>query len=183
FNILLQVPDDGHITDSKGRKVSFKNTVLVMTSNAGAQRIMEPKNLGFGAGDTAEKTYDRMKSSVMEEVRKIFKPEFINRIDEIMVFHPLTRDDMTRIVTLLASNLTARCRTQMGIELSLTPTLKKYIVDKYSDAKMGARPLKRAIQSFVEDELAQEILAGHIHEGDKVTASVSGGKIRFKTGR
>ncbi len=183
FNILLQVLDDGHITDSKGRKVSFKNTILVMTSNAGAQRIMEPKNLGFGAGDTAEKTYDKMKSSVMEEVKKIFKPEFINRIDEIMVFHPLTRDDMTRIVTLLASNLTSRCRTQMGIELSLTPTLKKYIVDKYSDAKMGARPLKRAIQSFVEDELAQEILAGNIHEGDKVTATVSGGKIKFKTGR
>ena len=179
FNILLQVLDDGHITDSKGRKVSFKNTILVMTSNAGAQRIMAPKNLGFGSGDTAEKTYEKMKSSVMEEVRKIFKPEFINRIDEIMVFHPLNTDDMTRIVTLLAANLAARCRNQMGIELKFTPALKKHIVDKYSDAKMGARPLKRAIQSNVEDELAQEILAGHIHEGDRVTATVSGGKIKF----
>ncbi|SCX84843.1 ATP-dependent Clp protease ATP-binding subunit ClpC [Lachnospiraceae bacterium XBB2008] len=179
FNILLQVLDDGHITDSKGRKVSFKNTILVMTSNAGAQRIMAPKNLGFGSGDTAEKTYEKMKSSVMEEVRKIFKPEFINRIDEIMVFHPLNTDDMTRIVSLLAANLAARCRTQMGIELKFTPALKKHIVDKYSDAKMGARPLKRAIQSNVEDELAQEILAGHIHEGDRVTATVSGGKIKF----
>ena len=179
FNILLQVLDDGHITDSKGRKVSFKNTILVMTSNAGAQRIMSPKNLGFGSGDTAEKDYEKMKSSVMEEVKKIFKPEFINRIDEIMVFHPLNTDDMTRIVTLLASNLAARCRTQMGIELKFTPALKKHIVEKYSDAKMGARPLKRAIQSNVEDELAQEILAGHIHEGDSVTATVSGGKIKF----
>ncbi|MBO4900755.1 MAG: ATP-dependent Clp protease ATP-binding subunit [Lachnospiraceae bacterium] len=179
FNILLQVLDDGHITDSKGRKVSFKNTILVMTSNAGAQRIMSPKNLGFGSGDTAEKTYEKMKSSVMEEVKKIFKPEFINRIDEIMVFHPLNTDDMTRIVALLASNLAARCRTQMGIELKFTPALKKHIVEKYSDAKMGARPLKRAIQSNVEDELAQEILAGHIHEGDRVTATVSGGKIKF----
>ena len=179
FNILLQVLDDGHITDSKGRKVSFKNTVLVMTSNAGAQRIMEPKNLGFGSGDTAEKSYDRMKSAVMEEVKKIFKPEFINRIDEIMVFHPLTKDDMTRIVTLLAANLAARCRTQLGIELTFSAALKKHIVEKYSDAKMGARPLKRAIQTHVEDELAQEILNGNIHEGDKVTATVSGGSIKF----
>lgn len=179
FNILLQVLDDGHITDSKGRKVSFKNTILIMTSNAGAQRIMEPKNLGFGAGDSAAKTYDRMKSSVMEEVKKLFKPEFINRIDEIMVFHPLTENDLKKIVKLLSRNLSNRCREQMGIDLSMSDTLCKYIVDKYSDPKMGARPLKRGIQSFVEDALAEEILAGRVKEGDRVTASVRNGKIHF----
>lgn len=183
FNILLQVLDDGHITDSKGRKVSFKNTILVMTSNAGAQRIMEPKNLGFGAGDTAEKSYDKMKSAVMEEVKKIFKPEFINRIDEIMVFHPLTNDDLMKVVNLLSSNLTARCRQQMGIELSMTKSLSKYIVDKFSDPKMGARPLKRAIQSFVENELSTEILSGNIKEGDRVSATVRDDKVRFTVRR
>ena len=183
FNILLQVLDDGHITDSKGRKVSFKNTILVMTSNAGAMRIMEPKNLGFGAGDTAEKSYEKMKSSVMEEVKKIFKPEFINRIDEIMVFHPLTEDDLMRVVKLLSSNLTSRCRSQMGIELNMTDKLNKYIVNKFSDPKMGARPLKRAIQSFVENQLAQEILSGNVRQGEKVTASVKDDKIKFTVRR
>lgn len=179
FNILLQVLDDGHITDSKGRKVSFKNTILIMTSNAGAMKIMEPKNLGFGAGDNAEKNYEKMKSSVMEEVKKLFKPEFINRIDEIMVFHPLTKDDMKSVVTLLSKNLTDRCKKQMGIELTLTKTLKDTIVEKYTDTKMGARPLKRAIQSFVEDALAEEILSGRIKENDKVSATVNKGKIAF----
>ena len=179
FNILLQVLDDGHITDSKGRKVSFKNTIIIMTSNAGAMRIMEPKNLGFGAGDGEAKSYEKMKSSVMEEVKKIFKPEFINRIDDIMVFHPLNKDDMKRIVKLLGENLTKRCRTQMGIELKMTDSLSKYLVEKYSDGKMGARPLKRAIQSFVEDSLAEEILAGRIREGDKVSATVRNEKIKF----
>lgn len=183
FNILLQVLDDGHITDSKGRKVSFKNTILVMTSNAGAQRIMEPKNLGFGAGDTAEKSYDKMKSMVMEEVKKIFKPEFINRIDEIMVFHPLSNDDLMRVVKLLSSNLSKRCKEQMGVELTMTPTLTKYIVKKFSDPKMGARPLKRAIQSFVENELAQEILSGNIREGDVVSATVRDDKVKFNVRR
>lgn len=183
FNILLQVLDDGHITDSKGRKVSFKNTVLVMTSNAGAQRIMEPKNLGFGAGDTAEKSYEKMKSSVMEEVKKIFKPEFINRIDEIMVFHPLNNDDLMKVVKLLSSNLTSRCEKQIGIEFSMTNTLTKYIVDKFSDPKMGARPLKRAIQSFVENELSSEILSGNIKEGDRVSATVKEDKVKFTVRR
>jgi len=179
FNILLQVLDDGHITDSKGRKVSFKNTILIMTSNAGAMRIMEPKNLGFGSGDSAEKNYEKMKSSVMEEVKKIFKPEFINRIDEILVFHPLTQSDMNDIVSLLSKNLTDRCKKQMDIDLSLSKTLKDYIVKKYTDVKMGARPLKRAIQSFVEDALAEEILSGRVKAGDKVTASVRKEKICF----
>ena len=179
FNILLQVLDDGHITDSKGRKVSFKNTILIMTSNAGAQRIIDPKNLGFGAGATEKQNYEKMKSGVMEEVKQIFKPEFINRIDEIMVFHALTQADMKEIITLLSGNLTKRCKEQMGIRLTISPALKQYIVEKHADLKMGARPLKRAIQTIIEDALAEEILAGKVKEGDKVTAGVKNGKVTF----
>lgn len=179
FNVLLQVLDDGHITDSKGRKVSFKNTILIMTSNAGAQRIIDPKNLGFSAQTDEKQNYDKMKSGVMEEVKKLFKPEFINRIDEIMVFHPLNKDDMKQIITLLSKTLTGRCKEQMDISLTITPSLKEYIVDKYADYKMGARPLKRAIQSVVEDALAEEILAGRIKAGDKVSAGVKNGKAVF----
>ena len=179
FNILLQILDDGHITDSKGRKVSFKNTILIMTSNAGAQRIIDPKNLGFGAGATEKQNYEKMKSGVMEEVKKIFKPEFINRIDEIMVFHALTQADMKEIITLLSGNLTKRCKEQMGIRLTISPALKQYIVEKHADLKMGARPLKRAIQTIIEDALAEEILAGKVKEGDKVTAGVKNGKVTF----
>lgn len=180
FNILLQVLDDGHITDSKGRKVSFKNTILIMTSNAGAQRIMEPKNLGFLSGDSEKQDYEKMKSNVLEEVKKIFKPEFINRIDEIMVFHPLTRDNMKDIVTMLSKNLMKRCREQMRIELTITPSLKDYIVEKYTDAKMGARPMKRAIQTEIEDTLAEEILAGTIENGDRVSAVLKNKKVVYK---
>ena len=158
FNVLLQVLDDGHITDSKGRKVSFKNTILIMTSNAGAQRIIDPKNLGFGAEQTQQQDYDKMKSNVMEEVKRLFKPEFINRIDDIIVFHQLNKENMKDIVGLLSSNLHDRCEAQMDIRLTLTSALKEHLVEKYSDAKMGARPLKRAIQSVVEDALAEEIL-------------------------
>ncbi len=179
FNILLQVLDDGHITDSKGRKVSFKNTILIMTSNAGAQRIVDPKNLGFAAKRDAQADYNKMKSGVMEEVKRLFKPEFINRIDEIMVFHPLTEQDMKQIVTLLSKNLCERCRTQMDIDLSFTNTLKEYLVKKYSDLKMGARPLKRAIQNVVENELATAILEGRVQRGDAVTAGVRGDKVTF----
>ena len=132
FNILLQVLDDGHITDSRGRKVSFKNTVIIMTSNAGAQRIVEPKNLGFAAKEDAQKTYEKMKAGVMEEVKRLFKPEFLNRIDETIVFHQLTKDDMKRIINLLAQSLITRCRTQLDISLTLTPSLKEHIVEKYS---------------------------------------------------
>ena len=180
FNILLQVLDDGHITDSKGRKVSFKNTILIMTSNAGAQRIMEPKNLGFSSGESDKQNYDKMKSNVMEEVKRIFKPEFINRIDEIMVFHPLNRDNMKEIVTMLSKNLTSRCRKQMDIDLTITPALKEYIVEKYTDAKMGARPMKRAIQTEIEDTLAEEILMGNVKSGNKVSATLKDKKVIYK---
>ncbi|NBI89523.1 ATP-dependent Clp protease ATP-binding subunit [Lachnospiraceae bacterium] len=179
FNILLQVLDDGHITDSKGRKVNFKNTILIMTSNAGAQRIVDPKNLGFAVQTDEQKDYDKMKSGVMEEVKRSFKPEFINRIDEIMVFHPLNKDDMKQIITLLARNLTSRCKEQMDIGLVLTSSLKEFLVEEHADHKMGARPLKRAIQTVVEDALAEEILAGRIKPGDQVSVGVRDKKVVF----
>lgn len=179
FNMLLQVLDDGHITDSKGRKVSFKNTVLIMTSNAGAQRIIDPKNLGFASKKDEKADYNKMKSNVMEEVKRLFKPEFINRIDEIMVFHPLTDKDMKQIITLLSKNLCERCRTQMDIELTFTNSLKEYLVRKYSDLKMGARPLKRAVQNVVEDELATAILEGRVKRGDIVQAGIKNEKVTF----
>lgn len=179
FNVLLQVLDDGHITDSKGRKVSFKNTILIMTSNAGAQRIVDPKNLGFATEKNEKKDYETMKSSVMEEVKRSFKPEFINRIDDIIVFHQLNKDNMKSIVNLLAGNLTERCKKQMDIDLTLSPALKEHLVEKYSDNKMGARPLKRAIQSVVEDALAEEILKKQVNAGDKVTAGFKNGKVVF----
>lgn len=179
FNVLLQVLDDGHITDSKGRKVSFKNTILIMTSNAGAQRIVDPKNLGFASKTDEKQDYAKMKSSVMEEVKRMFKPEFINRIDEIMVFHPLNKEDMKQIITLLAKNLCTRCKTQMNMDLTITASVKDYIVDKYSDLKMGARPLKRAIQTTIEDALAEEVLAGKIKAGDMVSVGMKNKKIAF----
>lgn len=180
FNILLQVLDDGHITDAKGRKVSFKNTVLIMTSNAGAQRIVEPKNLGF-AGNTSEKhNYEKMKSGVMEEVKRIFKPEFINRIDDIIVFHQLNHDNMKEIVQLLTTKLSNRCKEQMDITLNVSPALKEYLVTEYSNAKMGARPLKRAVQSVIEDALAEELLSGRIQSGDKVLAGIKNKKVTFQ---
>ncbi|MBP3603137.1 MAG: ATP-dependent Clp protease ATP-binding subunit [Lachnospiraceae bacterium] len=180
FNVLLQVLDDGHITDSKGRKVSFKNTILIMTSNAGAQRIVEPKNLGFGVATTKEQEYEKMKSGVMEEVKKLFKPEFINRIDEIMVFHSLDKENMKQIMSLLCKNLSKRCMEQMQIKLTVSTQLKEHIIEKYADYKMGARPLKRAIQTVIEDALAQEILSGHVNAGDTVSAGYRKEKIVFE---
>ncbi len=179
FNILLQVLDDGHITDSKGRKVSFKNTVLIMTSNAGAQRIVDPKNLGFASDNSEKKDYEKMKSGVMEEVKRSFKPEFINRIDDIIVFHQLNNENMKQIVNLLATNLYKRCEKQMDIQLSITPALKEHLVEKYADNKMGARPLKRAIQSVVEDALAEEILMKKVVPGDKVSAGYKNEQVIF----
>ena len=179
FNVLLQVLDDGHITDSKGRKVSFKNTVLIMTSNAGAQRIVDPKNLGFATEKSETKDYEKMKSNVMEEVKRSFKPEFINRIDDIIVFHQLNNENMKEIVNLLASNLYKRCEDQLGIHLTITAALKEHLVKKYADNKMGARPLKRAIQSVVEDALAEEILLKMVVPGDKVSAGFKNGKVVF----
>ena len=179
FNVLLQVLDDGHITDSKGRKVSFKNTVLIMTSNAGAQRIVDPRNLGFATEKSETKDYEKMKSNVMEEVKRSFKPEFINRIDDIIVFHQLNKENMKEIVNLLASNLYKRCEDQLGIHLTITAALKEHLVSKYADNKMGARPLKRAIQSVVEDALAEEILQKKVVPGDKVSAGFKDGKVVF----
>ena len=179
FNVLLQVLDDGHITDSKGRKVSFKNTILIMTSNAGAQRIVSPKSLGFAAEKSEKKDYETMKAGVMEEVKKLFKPEFINRIDEIMVFHPLNKEDMKQVVTLLSKNLADRCREQMDIKLTITPALKDHIVEKHTDLKMGARPMKRAIQNEIEDALAEEILQKRIVPGDNVVAGFSKKQVVF----
>lgn len=181
FNVLLQVLDDGHITDSKGRKVSFKNTILIMTSNAGAQRIVAPKNLGFFTETTREQDYEKMKAGVMEEVKKLFKPEFINRIDEIMVFQPLDKKEMHEIMNLLVSNLAGRCKEQMQIRLTVSSALKEHILTKYSDDKMGARPLKRALQNVVEDQLAEEILSGRVKAGDTVTAGFRKGQTVFDT--
>jgi len=179
FNILLQVLDDGHITDSKGRKVNFKNTVIIMTSNAGASRIMEPKNLGFAGKEDRQRDYEKMKSGVMEEVKRIFKPEFINRIDEIMVFHPLGQEDMKQIITLLGNTLIKRCEERMDIHLTITTATKNFLVEKYSNLKMGARPLKRAIQTEIEDALAEEILQGKVKQGDYVTVGCKDKKINF----
>ena len=180
FNILLQVLDDGHITDSKGRKVSFKNAIIIMTSNAGASRIVDPKNLGFATKTTEQQDYQRMKNGVMEEVKRLFKPEFINRIDEIMVFHPLNKTELREIVTLLSANLIKRCDRQMGITLSISQSLKNHLVEKYCDVKMGARPLKRAIQTVIEDPLAEEILQGRIRQGDHILATIHKEKVVFK---
>ena len=179
FNILLQVLDEGHITDSKGRKVSFKNTIIIMTSNAGASRIVEPKNLGFYAKSDEKKDYDSMRSNVMDEVKKLFKPEFINRIDDIIVFRALNKKDMTDICTLITKKLSERCKAQMNIKLTVTPALKAYIVDKYADTKMGARPIKRAVLTEIEDKLSEEILRKEIVPGDIVSASRRNGETVF----
>ena len=181
FNILLQVLDDGHITDSQGRKVDFKNTIIIMTSNAGAQSIIEPKKLGFAVKEDAGADYQRMKSNVMEEVRRIFKPEFLNRIDEIIVFHALTKEHMKKIVALMTKELQERCRKQMEISLNIRDSVKKYIVEKAYDPKYGARPLRRMIQTKVEDALADEILAGNVKRGDTVNVSVKRDKVVFET--
>ena len=177
FNILLQVLDDGHITDSTGRKVSFKNCVIIMTSNAGANRIVDPKKLGFAAVEDEKMDYDKMKSGVMDEIKLIFKPEFINRIDEIVVFRMLNEADMMKIATILTGSLVKRAKEYMGIDLTITDAAKKLLVKKGSDKKFGARPLKRAIQTELEDILSEEILKGNIKEGAKVKTKVSGGKI------
>ena len=168
FNILLQVLDDGHITDSQGRKVDFKNTIIIMTSNAGAQAIVEPKKLGFASGNDEKQNYERMKGSVVEEVRRIFKPEFLNRIDETIVFRALNKDDMKQIVGLMTKELAKRCETQLGITLVVRDAAKQYIVDKAYDPKYGARPLRRKIQDEIEDPLAEKLLDGSIRRGDEV---------------
>ena len=181
FNVLLQVLDDGHITDSKGRKVSFKNAIIIMTSNAGAQRIIDPKKLGFDAEDDEKSNYKDMKSGVMEEVKHVFKPEFINRIDDIVVFHPLNDDNLKDIVTLLSSNLVKRAKEQIGVTLVISPKVKEFIIKNGSDKKFGARPLKRAIQNMIEDPLAEEVLKGNASQGSTVHVNLVKGKIVFKS--
>lgn len=179
FNILLQVLDDGHITDAQGRKVNFKNTIIIMTSNAGAQAIISPKKLGFGVLEDEKQNYDRMKEGVMEEVKRIFKPEFLNRIDETIVFRSLDKNDMKKIVTLLSKNLVERCSKQMDISLSIKDSVKNYIVESSFDPKYGARPLRRKIQNVIEDALAEEILNGNIKAGDMVDVGICGEQARF----
>ncbi|NLK75987.1 MAG: ATP-dependent Clp protease ATP-binding subunit [Clostridiales bacterium] len=168
FNILLQVLDDGHITDSQGRKVSFKNTIIIMTSNAGAQNIVEPKRLGFASVVDEGEDYNKMKDAVMDEVRRIFKPEFINRIDEIIVFHSLNKDNIKSIVSIMLSTITKRSKDQMNIQMEISDEVVDYLAEAGFDAKYGARPLRRAIQTNIEDELAEAFLAGTIKEGDIV---------------
>ena len=180
FNILLQVLDDGHITDSGGRKVSFKNTIIIMTSNAGANRIIDPKKLGFITQTDEKSDHDRMKSGVMEEVKNTFKPEFINRIDEIVVFRTLNDDDLKKIVSLQTKDLCARALEARGIKLHITDSAKKLVAAKGNDKKFGARPIRRAIQTMLEDPLSLEILEGKFKEGDDVTIAAKGGKIVFK---
>ncbi len=180
FNILLQVLDDGHITDSQGRKVDFKNTIIIMTSNAGAQSIVEPKKLGFSSSDDEKENYERMKNSVMEEVRRIFKPEFLNRIDETIVFRSLNKADMKQIVSLMLKDLTNRCSEQMGITLTVRDCVKSYIVDKAYEPKYGARPLRRKIQNEMEDKLAEEILEGRAKRGDTVVVTLRKDTVVFE---
>ena len=179
FNILLQVLDDGHITDAHGRKVDFKQTIIIMTSNAGAQAIVEPKQLGFISQKDEKKDYEKMKSGVMEEVRRLFKPEFLNRIDEIMVFHTLNKEEIRKIVLLLLKSLENRCEEQMDIHLNVTNSAVDYIAEAGFDAKYGARPLRRAIQSKIEDRLANELLEGKIRRGDIVQVQYRNKEIRF----
>ena len=179
FNILLQVLDDGHITDAQGRKVDFKQTCIIMTSNAGAQSIVEPKRLGFSQGEDKKKDYEDMKRGVMEEVRRIFKPEFLNRVDEILVFHMLDKQEIRQIVNILVKKLEKRCKEQLDIELVVRNSVKDYLAESGFDSKYGARPLKRAIQNKLEDRMAEEILDGKIHRGDRVIVSVSKKVIKF----
>ncbi|MBR5066364.1 MAG: ATP-dependent Clp protease ATP-binding subunit, partial [Lachnospiraceae bacterium] len=179
FNVLLQILDDGQVTDSQGRKINFKNTIIIMTSNVGAKRITEPKNLGFGSKETKEQNYEKMKANVMEEVKQLFKPEFINRIDDFIVFHKLDRKELEDITSLLLSNLAKRAKEQMNIDLKFTVALKNHIVDKFSNPLMGARPLRRGIMIDIEDPLASEILSGSIEEGDTVKVSFNKGKVNF----
>lgn len=171
FNILLQVLDDGHITDSQGRKVDFKNTIIIMTSNTGAQGIVDPKQLGFVTVSDETKEHEKMKSNVMDELKRTFKPEFLNRIDDIIVFHALSEANVKDITGLMLKELKNRVQTQMDIELKFTDHAKKYIFGKGYDKKYGARPLKRAIQTYVEDVLAEAMLRGDVKKGDTVTVS------------
>lgn len=179
FNILLQVLDDGQITDAHGRKVSFKNTVIIMTSNCGAANIMSPKRLGFGASSDAKANYEQMKAKVMEDVKQSFKPEFLNRIDEIIVFHPLYKEDMKAILDIMLRSVTSRVMENMELKLKVTDEAQDYLIDKGFDEKYGARPLRRALQTYLEDSMAEEILEGRIERGDSVTVEKGENGLKF----
>jgi ATP-dependent Clp protease ATP-binding subunit ClpC len=179
FNILLQVLDDGHITDSQGRKVDFKNTIIIMTSNAGAADIASRHRLGFSAGDTSAADYGQMKSMVMEEVRRIFKPEFLNRIDDIIVFHQLTKSDVKEIADIMLKTVAGRVKEQLNIDLEVSGPVRNHLAEAGFDERYGARPLRRVIQNEIEDELAEEYLAGRVKNGDHVVLRMKDGKIRF----
>ena len=173
FNILLQVLDDGRITDSHGRVTDFKNTIIIMTSNAGAQRIMEPKSLGFAAEHSAKADYEAMKSAVLDEVKHIFKPEFLNRIDEIIVFESLTKENMKDIIDIMLKELQDRAKTQMNVKLNVADSAKQFLVDQGYDPKYGARALKRKVQTLLEDEMAEEALSGNMIPGSTVNVKAS----------
>ena len=179
FNILLQVLDDGHITDSQGRKVDFKNTIIIMTSNAVAQSIIETKKLGFVSKEDEKQDHERMKSNVMEEVKRLFKPEFLNRIDETIVFRALNESDMKKIITILVKELQNRCKEQLNMDLIVRDSAKALIVEKAFDRKYGARPLKRKLQEEVENLLAEEIIRGSIKAGDHVVIATKNKQISW----
>lgn len=179
FNILLQVLEDGHITDAQGRKVNFKNTIIIMTSNAGAQRILAPKTLGFSSKEDKEQDYKRMQEGVMDEIKHIFKPEFINRIDEIIVFHPLTKDDVKKIVGIMIENVNKRTKEQMDITIKPSSSVLEFLADTHYDSAYGARPLRRAIQSKIEDKLAEAVLDGKVKNGNTVTMRMKDKEIKF----
>ena len=179
FNILLQVLDDGHITDAQGRKIDFKNTVIIMTSNAGAENIISPKRLGFASANDEQENYKFMKDRVMEEVRRLFKPEFLNRIDDIIVFHPLNREHMKEIAGIMLKTIEKRSQAQLHLTLNVTDQAKEFLIDKGYDEKYGARPLRRTIQNLLEDKLAEEILDGSIKEGDTVLIDAADGALNF----
>ena len=181
FNILLQILEDGNITDAQGRKVSFKNTIIIMTSNAGAERIVAPKHLGFSMDESEETDYKKMKDSVMEEVKRIFKPEFINRIDELLVFHTLDKENIKEIVRIMLGSLNKRTKAQMGISLDVTDAAVEHIAKEGFDKNYGARPIRRAIQTKIEDELADRLLSKEVSAGQQILVDYNADeeKIRF----
>ena len=180
FNVLLQVLDDGHITDAQGRKIDFKNTILIMTSNAGAENIVSPKRLGFASNDDAGERYKFMKDRVMEEVKRLFKPEFLNRIDEVIVFHQLTQTHMKDIVNIMLGGIEKRTIRQMNLRLQVSEEAKAFLVEKGYDEKYGARPLRRAIQNHLEDKLAEAVLYGEVKAGDEVAVDRDGERLTFR---
>ena len=180
FNVLLQILDEGHITDSTGRKVDFKNTVIIMTSNVGAQKIIEPKHLGFVTDVSEEKNYELMKKGVMEEIKELFKPELLNRIDEIIVFHSLQKENMKQILNIMLNEIYDRAEKQLNIKIKVSGAAKNVIIDESFDKKYGARPLRRKLQTMIEDKLAEEILDGNVKSGDEVNIGVSGKKLKFE---